>query len=97
MTSHTGANSYEDYLQVPNSAVAALVIERDYLRNHSVVVKAKEETESALVRERTTNLQLKLHLKQQKTLTDILQSQIEILQTEKTKLQSVKTAFGKTL
>ncbi|KAM9842957.1 C-type lectin domain family 3 member A-like [Aulostomus maculatus] len=88
------AKAKEDYLQVPDSAATPLIIERNFLRNHSEIVKAKVEAEAALARERTNHVQLKLQIKQQKTLSDNLQSQIEILQTQKEKLQSNKTTLG---
>lgn len=66
----------------------------NYLRNHSSVIKAKLEAQTALAKERASHVEIKLQMKQQKTLTDNLQSQLETLHTEKTNLQSNKTTFG---
>ena len=83
-------------LQIPHSAATPFMIELNYLRNNSEIIKAKLEAEAALARERASQVQLKLQVKQQKTNTDILQSQIETLLTEKTKLIANKTSLGKT-
>lgn len=83
-------------LQVPNSAATPVIIEMNYLRNHSNIIRAKLEAQAALTKERTNHVQLKLQVKQQKTLTDSLQGQIETLHNEKTNLQSNKTVLGKT-
>lgn len=82
-------------LQVPNSAATPVIIEMNYLRNHSDIIRAKLEAQAALAKERTNHVQLKLQVKQQKTLTDSLQGQIETLRNERTNLQSNKTTLGK--
>ncbi|XP_070776809.1 C-type lectin domain family 4 member M-like [Enoplosus armatus] len=80
----------DDHIQVPNSAATPFVIEMSYLSNHSDIIRAKLAAQTALAKERAKHVQLELQLKQQKTLTDILQRQIETLRTEKTNLQSNK-------
>ncbi|XP_067470371.1 CD209 antigen-like protein E [Thunnus thynnus] len=80
-------------LQIPHSAATPLMIELNFLRNSSEIIKAKLEAEAALARERASQVQLKLQVRQQKTNTDILQSHIETLLTEKTKLMANKTAL----
>lgn len=82
-------------LQVPNSAATPIIIEMNYLRNHSDIVRAKLEAQAALAKERANHVQLKLQMKQQKTLTDNLQGRIETLLSEKTNLQSNKSTLGK--
>ncbi|XP_044023024.1 C-type lectin domain family 4 member M-like isoform X2 [Siniperca chuatsi] len=82
-----------DYVQVPNSAATPLIIEMNYLRNHSDIIRTKLEAQAAIAKERASHVQLKLQIKQQKTLTDSLQRQIETLHTEKTNLQSNKTTL----
>lgn len=81
--------------EIPQSAAIPLVIERNFLRNHSSIIKAKVEAQLALAKERTSHLQLKLEVKQKKTLIDSLQAEIETLHKEKTILQSNKTSFEK--
>ncbi|XP_068563042.1 CD209 antigen-like protein E [Cebidichthys violaceus] len=80
-----------NYLQVPHSATTPIIIEMNYLRNNSGILRAKLEAQAQLARERTNHLQLKLQMKRMMTFTDGLQRQIETLQTEKTSLQSNKT------
>ncbi|XP_054653203.1 C-type lectin domain family 12 member B-like [Dunckerocampus dactyliophorus] len=87
------ANANEDHLQTPHSAVSSLIIERNYLRNQSGILKAAQDADSALVREQTRHVQLKLQLKQQKTVSDVLQREIEVFQTEKANLQSKKVTL----
>lgn len=91
----SGANANEDHLLTPHSAVSSLIIERNYLRNHSDILKARKDAEEALVREQTSQVQLKLQLKQQARLGDTLRSQIEILQKEKAQLEATKAIIGK--
>ncbi|XP_040915996.1 C-type lectin domain family 7 member A-like [Toxotes jaculatrix] len=80
-------------LEIPYSAATPLIVEMNYLRNHSGIIRAKVEAEAALVRERASHLQLKLQVNQKKTLSDVLQKQIETLQTEKTNLKTNKTTL----
>lgn len=67
----------------------------NYLRNHSDITRAKLLARAALAKERTSHVQLKLQVKQQKTATDRLQRQIETLHKETKNLQSNKTTLGK--
>ncbi|XP_062295864.1 C-type lectin domain family 4 member M-like [Scomber scombrus] len=87
------AKANDNYLQIPHSTATDLTIELSYLRNHSAIIKAKLEAEATLSRERASHMELKLQVKHQNTLTDDLQSQIETLLTEKTSLQSNKSAL----
>ncbi|XP_061823984.1 C-type lectin domain family 10 member A-like [Nerophis lumbriciformis] len=87
------ANANDDHLQTPHSAVSALIIERNYLRNHTDILKAEREAELAIVRQQTSLIQMKLQLKQQRRLSDVLQNKIEVLQSEKANLQSKKNAL----
>ncbi|XP_077394018.1 uncharacterized protein LOC144031118 isoform X4 [Festucalex cinctus] len=84
------ASANEDHLLTPHSALSSLIIERNYLRNQSDTLKAQKEAEAALVKEQTSQVQMKLQLKQQTRLGDALQSQIETLQTDKKKLEAAK-------
>ncbi|XP_077394016.1 uncharacterized protein LOC144031118 isoform X2 [Festucalex cinctus] len=86
----SGASANEDHLLTPHSALSSLIIERNYLRNQSDTLKAQKEAEAALVKEQTSQVQMKLQLKQQTRLGDALQSQIETLQTDKKKLEAAK-------
>ncbi|XP_032356220.1 CD209 antigen-like protein C [Etheostoma spectabile] len=86
--------SKSDYLQVPHSDAIPLLFEVDYLRNHSdIIVRAKLDIQTQLVKVRTSHLQLKLQVMQTETLNDHLQRQIETLQTERTNLQYNKTTL----
>ncbi|KAI3367775.1 hypothetical protein L3Q82_026606 [Scortum barcoo] len=78
-------------LQVPDSA--PIIIEINYLRNHSSIIRAKLEAQVALAKERTNHVGLKQQVKQQIALTDTLQGQIETLNEKRTYLQSNKTAL----
>lgn len=82
-------------LQVPNSAVTPFIAEMNHLHNQSHINKAKLEAETALAKERAGYADLKLQMKQQQTLTDRLQAQIETLEREKINLQFNKTTLGK--
>lgn len=83
-------------LQTDQAAATPLIIERNYLRNQSDIIRAKLEAQAALARERTNHVQLKLQVKQKKTSTDVLQKKIETLLTEKTNLQINKTTLEET-
>ncbi|XP_061651394.1 C-type lectin domain family 12 member B-like [Phyllopteryx taeniolatus] len=87
------ASANEDHLLTPHSAVSSLIIERNYLRNHSDILKTKQDADAGLVREQTSQIQLRLQLKNKLRLGDTLRSQIEILQTEKTHLESTKATI----
>ncbi|TDG98744.1 hypothetical protein EPR50_G00203930 [Perca flavescens] len=82
-----------DYLLDPHLAATPLIIEMNYLRNHSDIIRAKLEAQAQLAKERGSHRQLKLQVTQTKTLADHLQRQIETLQTERTDLQSNKTTI----
>ncbi|XP_037097884.1 CD209 antigen-like protein E isoform X2 [Syngnathus acus] len=84
------ANANEDHLLTPHSAVSSLIIERNYLRNHSHILKVEKDAEADLVKEQTSHIQLKLQLKQQTTMADTLWSQIKILHTEKEQLEATR-------
>ncbi|XP_061700346.1 CD209 antigen-like protein B [Syngnathoides biaculeatus] len=84
------ASANEDHLLTPNSAVSSLIIERNYLRNNTDILKAQQDTEAALVREQTNQVQMKLTLRKKLRLGDTYRNQIEILQTEKANLESRK-------
>lgn len=94
MTFHASGAKAKD-LQVPHSVASPLIVELNYLRNQSDIVKDQLEAQAALVREQASHLQLKMQVKQQKTISDGLQRKIETLQTEKTKLQTNKTSYGR--
>ncbi|XP_051240751.1 CD209 antigen-like protein E isoform X2 [Dicentrarchus labrax] len=87
------AKAQDIYLQVPDSAATPLIIEMNYLRNHSGIIRAKLEAQAALAKQRASHVQVKMEVKQQQTLTDSLQRQIETLHTEKTNLLSEKTSL----
>lgn len=82
-------------LPISNSAATPLLVEVNYLSNHNDIIRAKLETQAALARERTFHQELKMQLKQTKTVTDGLQRRIETLQTERTNLKANKTSLGK--
>ncbi|XP_053192107.1 CD209 antigen-like protein E [Scomber japonicus] len=87
------AKANDNYLQIPHSTATDLTFELSYLRNHSAIVKARLEAETALSRERESRMELKLQVKHQNTLTDELQSQIETLLTERASLQANKSVL----
>lgn len=80
-------------LPISNSAATPLLVEVNYLSNHNDIIRAKLETQAALARERTFHQELKMQLKQTKTVTDGLQRRIETLQTERTNLKANKTSL----
>nr|XP_046269400.1 uncharacterized protein LOC124072218 [Scatophagus argus] len=80
-------------IHLSNSAATPFIIEMNYLRNSSDIIKAKEDAQAALVKESSNHVQLKLQVKQHRSLTDSLQGQIETLHKEKMNLQSNKTAL----
>lgn len=90
-----GAKANDNYLQIPHSTATDLTFELSYLRNHSAIIKARLEAETALSRERKSGMELKLQVKHQNILTDELQSQIETLLTERASLQANKSVLGK--
>ncbi|XP_026212316.1 CD209 antigen-like [Anabas testudineus] len=79
--------------QISHSAATPVMVELNFLRNHSGIIKDKVKAQAALVRERANHLQLKMQVKQKKTITDGFQSKIETLKKEKIKLQSNKTSL----
>ncbi|MEQ2229475.1 hypothetical protein ILYODFUR_019137 [Ilyodon furcidens] len=82
-------------LQIPDLAASPLLVEVNFLRNHTEIIRDKLEAQNTLKKERTNHVQLKLEVKQKKILTDSLQTKISMLQTMKTKLQSNTSAFEK--
>lgn len=81
------------YLQVPSSAATPYLIEMNYLRNHSAIIKATLEAKANEVKERINYEKLKLQIKQNKVNMDRLQGQIETLRTEKEKLRATQTSL----
>ncbi|XP_036006990.1 CD209 antigen-like isoform X1 [Fundulus heteroclitus] len=80
-------------LQIPGLAASPLLVEVNFLRNHTELIRDKLETQNRLKKERANHVQMKLEVRQKKTLTDSLQRTISMLQTEKTHLQSNRSAF----
>ncbi|TKS86469.1 C-type lectin domain family 4 member M CD209 antigen-like protein 1 [Collichthys lucidus] len=85
------AKAKHDYLLAPDSAAAPLIIEMNYLRNYSSVIKAKVDAQTELHKRRANHVTLKMQVKEQKIITDRLQGQIETLNKEKANLDSNKT------
>jgi len=83
-------------LQISDSSATSLMVELNYLRNHSDVIRAKTEAQAALVTERANHLQLKLQVKQKMAITDILQGRIEILEIERANILTNRSTLGKT-
>ncbi|XP_055004135.1 CD209 antigen-like protein C [Boleophthalmus pectinirostris] len=81
----------KDFQQVTDSALAPLVIERDFLRNQSNIVKEKQTAQMALENQRRAHMGLKLQIRQLQTVTDGLQSHIQELRAEKTQLEGNRT------
>lgn len=73
--------------QVPVSAAMPLIHEMNYLRNQSGIIRATLEARTALAKERASQVQLKLQVKQHKISLDRLLKRIETLRTEKEQLQ----------
>lgn len=90
----SGAKAKHDYLLAPDSASAPLIIEMNYLRNYSNVIKAKVDAQTELHKRRANHVTLKMQVKEQKIITDRLQGQIETLHKEKANLESNKTLLG---
>lgn len=91
----SGAKAKHDYLLAPDSAAAPLIIEMNYLRNYSHVIKAKVDAQADVQKLRANHVTLKMQVKEQRTMMDRLQGQIETLHKDKTNLQSNKTSLGK--
>lgn len=87
----------DNYLQVPQSAIAPLLAEMNFYRNNSHIIKARMEAEKTAAKHRAGGGQVRLEVKQQKALTDNIVKQIGILQTKKRNLQSNTSALGKIL
>lgn len=84
-----------DYLQMTHSAIAPLIIERNFLRNHTDMIRAKVMDKAALMRERSNTAQLQVQVKQEMALSDRRQGHIELLQKERSNLQVNKTSLEK--
>lgn len=82
-------------LQIPDLAASPLLVEVNFLRNHTEIIREQLEAQNILEKERANHIQLQLEVKQKKALTDSLQWKISILQTEKTNLQSNTSALEK--
>ncbi|XP_069391831.1 C-type lectin domain family 4 member E-like [Paralichthys olivaceus] len=81
-------------LQVPYSAVTPFIVELNYLKsNHSEMIRGRLEFQATLLRERAIQPHLVLAVKQKKTVIDVLQRQIETLETEKTHLKNNRTTL----
>ncbi|KAM7375777.1 hypothetical protein PAMP_005549 [Pampus punctatissimus] len=79
----------EGSLSISHSAVTQLINELKYLQsNHSDVIKIEEEAKKQLETTLKNHAQLKKLVEQQKIINDGYQRQIEVLRTEKTKLQT---------
>lgn len=89
----SGANAKD--LQVSDLAATPLILEMNFLRNHTGIMKAKAEAQSALVKERADFARIKLEMTRNKATIDRLEKTIRALQAEKTNLQSNRTALGK--
>ncbi|KAK7903890.1 hypothetical protein WMY93_016497 [Mugilogobius chulae] len=83
----------KDLQQVTDSAFAPLVIERNFLRNHTDVIKEKLATQVELESQRRAHMQLKVQIKQQQVISDSLQKNILVMKTEKAQLEANKTAL----
>ncbi|XP_020485627.1 C-type lectin domain family 12 member B [Labrus bergylta] len=81
------------YFQVPVSAATPLIIEMNYLRNQSGIIRATLEARAAIAKKHTDHVQLKLELKQHKITMDRLQRQIKTLHDERENLQSNKSSL----
>lgn len=88
----SGANAKD--LQVSDLAATPLILEMNFLRNHTGIMKAKAEAQLALAKERADFVQIKQEMMLNKAMTDRLQKTIRALQAEKTNLQSNRTALG---
>ncbi|XP_069007897.1 C-type lectin domain family 4 member M-like isoform X1 [Embiotoca jacksoni] len=80
-------------LQIPNSEATPLLIELNYLRNQSDIIRAKLEAKVALANKRSIHVQLQTEVMQKKTLSDLLQKRLETLLTEKRNIQFNKTSL----
>ncbi|XP_053290721.1 CD209 antigen-like protein E isoform X1 [Pleuronectes platessa] len=84
-------------LLAPHSAALPFTIELNYLRrDHSEMIRAKLESQAALVRERANQMHLMLQVKQQKIVMDVHQRNIETQEIQKANLKTNKTALEET-
>ncbi|XP_055087268.1 C-type lectin domain family 12 member B-like [Periophthalmus magnuspinnatus] len=81
----------KDFEQASNSALTPLIIERDFLRNQTNVIKEKLATQMELENQRRAHMQMKVQLKQLQAITDSLQTHILALRAEKTSLEDKRT------
>lgn len=91
----TGAKANDASLQDSHRAATELIAELDFLHsNHSEVMEAEEEAKAALATEIQAHAQLKVQIKQQRTINEGYHRQIQTLLKEKSNLQSNVSALG---
>lgn len=83
----------KDFKVASDSALAPLILERDFLRNHSDVFKERRALQAELEKQRRSHMQLQIQLKPLQTITDSLQTHIQALKAEKSQLESNRTAL----
>lgn len=84
----------DNYLQVPQSAIAPLLAEMNFYRNYSYITNARLEVEKTAAKEHADSAHFRLEVKKQKMLTDNILKRIGALQTKKRTLQSDTNSLG---
>ncbi|CAN9502187.1 unnamed protein product [Ophioblennius macclurei] len=79
--------------QMSDLGVSSVIVEMNNLRNNTEIIRAKEEAERALAKEREAHLLLKKQMKEGFTGSDSIQKIIETLAKEREILQANKTAL----
>lgn len=91
----SGAKS--DYPQVPDSSIAPLLVELNFYRNDSHLIKARLEAEKMAATQRASGAQIRLEVKHQMVVMDNIIKQIKVLQTKKRNLEFNTSRLGKIL
>ncbi|XP_024125118.1 perlucin-like protein [Oryzias melastigma] len=76
-------------------AASPLLAELNFYLNQTHIIKAKEEAQAALIKERANHLQIKQEVNLKRTFVDKLQGKLETLKQEITILESNKTNLEK--
>uniref|UniRef100_A0A8C6T1X5 C-type lectin domain-containing protein n=1 Tax=Neogobius melanostomus TaxID=47308 RepID=A0A8C6T1X5_9GOBI len=83
----------KDFKAVSDSTLAPLILERDFLRNHSDAIKERRTVQVELENQRRARMQLHIQIKQLQTITDSMQSHIQVLRAERSQLESNRTTL----
>lgn len=83
----------KDFKDVSDPALTPLLIERDFLLNHSDVIAKELGVTAEKEKQRKAQVQMQVEIKQLQTVSDSLQSHIQALRADKAQLESNRTAL----